>query len=107
MHLMGRLNHDQRQLFYSFRLEDAVRDDHLVRAIAGVLDLSCTVYVNPNLVTSGRTPSLDEAKAQFLRNWQKCQQSPASVANRIGATESPLTETSKDFCNKICTNAKC
>jgi hypothetical protein len=37
-----------------------------------------TVYVNPNLdiVTSGRTPSLDEAKAQFLRNWQKCQQRP-------------------------------
>jgi hypothetical protein len=29
---------------------------------------SITVYVNPNLdiVTSGRTPSLDEAKAQFL-----------------------------------------
>ena len=39
---------------------------------------SITVYVNPNLdiVTSGRTPSLDEAKAQFLRNWQKCQQRP-------------------------------
>jgi hypothetical protein len=33
--MMGRLNHDQRQLFYSFRLEDAVPDDHLVRAIAG------------------------------------------------------------------------
>ena len=33
---------------------------------------SITVYVNPNLgiVTSGRAPSLDEAKAQFLRNWQ-------------------------------------
>jgi hypothetical protein len=29
--MMGRLNHDQRQLFYSFRLEDAVPDDHLVR----------------------------------------------------------------------------
>src|SRR6476646_6422137 len=26
--MMGRLNHDQRQLFYSFRLEDAVPDDH-------------------------------------------------------------------------------
>ena len=37
---MGRLNHDQRQLFYSFCLEDVVPDDHLVRAIAGVLDLS-------------------------------------------------------------------
>jgi hypothetical protein len=34
---------------------------------------SITVYVNPNLdiVTSGRTPSLDEAKAQFPRSWEK------------------------------------
>ena len=30
-----------------------------------------TVYVNPKLgiITSGRGPSLDEAKAQFLTNW--------------------------------------
>ena len=38
--MMGRLNHDQKQLFYSFCLEDAVPRDHLVRAIARVLDLS-------------------------------------------------------------------
>src|SRR5580704_4267836 len=38
--MMGRLNHDQGQFFYSFRLEEAVPDDHLVRAIAAVLDLS-------------------------------------------------------------------
>jgi len=38
--MMGRLNHDQGQLFYSFCLEEAVPDDHPVRAIAGVLDLS-------------------------------------------------------------------
>ena len=38
--MMGRLNHDQRQLFYSFCLEEAVPDDHLVREIAAVLDLS-------------------------------------------------------------------
>ena len=37
---MGRLNHDQEELFYSFRLSDAVPDDHLVRRIADVLDLS-------------------------------------------------------------------
>ena len=37
---MGRLNRDQEQLFYSFRLDDFVPDDHLVRAIAPVLDLS-------------------------------------------------------------------
>jgi hypothetical protein len=35
---------------------------------------SITVYINPNqgITTSGRPPSLDEAKAQFLTNWQKC-----------------------------------
>ena len=38
--MMGRLNHDQEQLFYSFQLDEAVPDDHLVRQIAAVLDLS-------------------------------------------------------------------
>jgi hypothetical protein len=37
---MGRLNHDQQQLFYSFRLDEAVPHDHPVRKIAAVLDLS-------------------------------------------------------------------
>ena len=34
---------------------------------------SITVYVNPMLgiATSGRAPSLDAAKMQFLTNWQK------------------------------------
>jgi hypothetical protein len=38
--MMGRLNHEQEQFFYSFRLDDAVPDDHPVREIAPVLDLS-------------------------------------------------------------------
>src|SRR4029453_8356150 len=38
--MMGRLKHDQRQLFYSFCLEEVVPDDHLVRDISAVLDLS-------------------------------------------------------------------
>jgi transposase len=38
--MMGRLNHEQGQLFYSFCLEEAVPDDHPVRRIAAVLDLS-------------------------------------------------------------------
>ena len=38
--MMGRLNQDQGQLFYSFNLDEAVPDDHLVRKIAAVLDLS-------------------------------------------------------------------
>jgi len=38
--MMGRRNHDQGQLFYSFNLEELVPDDHVVRRIAAVLDLS-------------------------------------------------------------------
>jgi transposase len=38
--MMGRLKHDQGQLFYSFCLADAVPDDHPVRGIAAVLDLT-------------------------------------------------------------------
>jgi transposase len=38
--MMGRLNHDQQQLFYSFHLDEAVPHDHPVREIASVLDLS-------------------------------------------------------------------
>src|SRR5579863_9202092 len=37
--MMGRLNHDQAQFFYSFRLDEAVPGDHPVRRIAAVLDL--------------------------------------------------------------------
>ena len=38
--MMGRLKHEQEQLFYEFRLDEVVPYDHLVRGIAGVLDLS-------------------------------------------------------------------
>src|ERR1700752_5325953 len=38
--MMGRLNHDQEQLFYSFHLDEAVPHDHPVRKMAAVLDLS-------------------------------------------------------------------
>jgi transposase len=38
--MMGQLNHDQGEFFYSFRLDEAVPDDHPVRGIAAVLDLS-------------------------------------------------------------------
>ena len=38
--MMGRLNHDQEQFFYSFRLDEAVPNDHPVREVAAVLDLS-------------------------------------------------------------------
>jgi LysR family glycine cleavage system transcriptional activator len=34
--MMGRLDRDQKQLFYAFDLDDAVPGDHPVRQIAGV-----------------------------------------------------------------------
>jgi len=57
--MMGRLNHDQRQPFYSFSLEEAVPDDHLVRKIAAVLDLSWVhAELGPHYPNNGR-PSID------------------------------------------------
>src|SRR6516164_3253465 len=57
--MMGRLNHDQGQLFYSFCLEEVVPEDHLVRKVAAVLDLS---WVHAELAAhypnNGR-PSID------------------------------------------------
>jgi len=38
--MMGRRVHNQEHLFYEFRLDEAVPDDHLVRKIAAALDLS-------------------------------------------------------------------
>ena len=57
--MMGRLNHDQGQLFYSFCLDDVVPRDHRVREIAGVLDLSCVhAELAPHYAAIGR-PSID------------------------------------------------
>src|SRR5512132_609384 len=57
--MMGWLEQDQGQLFYSFCLEEVVPDDHQVRAIASVLDLSW-VYgeLSPHYPALGR-PSID------------------------------------------------
>ena len=57
--MIGRLEQNQRHLFYSFCLEEVVPDDHQVRAIASVLDLSW-VYgeLSPHYPALGR-PSID------------------------------------------------
>lgn len=57
--MMGRRNQSQGQLFYEFRLDDAVPDDHLVRKISALLDLSW-VYAElaPYYSEVGR-PSID------------------------------------------------
>jgi transposase len=57
--MMGRRNQGQGQLFYEFCLDEAVPDDHLVRKIKGLLDLSW-VYTElaPYYSEIGR-PSID------------------------------------------------
>ena len=54
--MMGRLEQDQGQLFYLFCLEEVVPDDHQVRAIASVLELSW-VYgeLSPHYPALGRS----------------------------------------------------
>jgi transposase len=57
--MMGRLKHDQEQFFYSFCLDEVVPNDHLVREIAGVLDLSWVhAELAPYYPKIGR-PSID------------------------------------------------
>src|SRR5262245_55104046 len=57
--MMGRQKNEQAQLFYSFRLDEVVPDDHLVREIAGVLDLSWVhAVLVPYYPKIGR-PSID------------------------------------------------
>ena len=59
--MMGRLSHEQEQFFYSFCLDEAVPDDHLVREIAAVLDLSWVhAELAPHYPRIGR-PSIDPA----------------------------------------------
>src|SRR4029434_4877006 len=57
--MMGRLNREQEQLFSSFCLDEVVPDDHLVREIAAVLDLSWVhAELAPYYPPIGR-PSID------------------------------------------------
>src|SRR6266436_4399099 len=60
--MMGRLERDQEQLFYSFCLEEVVPDDHQVRAIASVLDLSW-VYGRAFAPLSRTRPPLDRSSS--------------------------------------------
>src|SRR5437016_14552517 len=57
--MMGRLKSDQGQLFYEFRLGDAVPEDHLIRKIDAALDLSwLRGELAPHYSSMGR-PSID------------------------------------------------
>jgi transposase len=57
--MMGRLKREHEQLFYEFHLDEVVPDDHLVREIAAVLDLSWVhAELAPYYSRLGR-PSID------------------------------------------------
>src|SRR5713101_4726654 len=57
--MMGRLKSEQAQLFYQFKLDDAVPEDHLVRKIDAALDLSwLRSELAPHYSSMGR-PSID------------------------------------------------
>ena len=57
--MMGRLKSDQGQLFYEFRLGDAVPEDHLVRKIDTALDLSWLRGELASHYSSMGRPSID------------------------------------------------
>src|ERR1700739_3512414 len=59
--MMGRLNHEQEQFFYSFRLDEAVPNDHPVREVAAVLDLSWVHSELPPYYPRIGRPSIDPA----------------------------------------------
>ena len=76
--MMGRLNRDQGQFFYSFHLEEAVPGDHAVRDIAAVLDLSW-VYseLEPFYPKIGR-PSIDRCSSSGCLSSAMCLRSGRS-----------------------------
>jgi transposase len=57
--MMGRLNRDQKQLFYSFDLDEAVPNDHPAREIAQVLDLSWVRNALASHYSHTGRPSID------------------------------------------------
>ena len=81
--MMGRLSHDQGEFFYSFRLDEAVPDDHPVRAIAAVLDLSWVhAELTPFYPKIGR-PSIDPVlMIRMSRRLRICDPLGASVVSR-------------------------
>ena len=60
---MGRQTDDQGHLFYDFRLDEAVPDDHSVRKIAAVLDLSRGYTANLRAVLADTRSAVDRPGA--------------------------------------------
>ena len=57
--MMGRRNLGQGQLFYEFRLDEAIPEDHLVRKIRALLDLSWVYAELSHCYSEIGRPSID------------------------------------------------
>ena len=79
--MMGRHNRNQEQFFYSFCLDEAVPGDHLVRTIAGVLDLSWVYAEVARYYSKIGRPSIDPVlMIRMLGSSATCSQSARSRA---------------------------
>ena len=69
--MMGRLEPGQECLFYSFRLEDQVPPNHLVRKLDALLDFdTIRAQLEPFLYCSiPNNPEQYKPSAQAIRNW--------------------------------------
>ena len=59
---MGRRNLGQGQLFYEFRLDEAIPEDHLVRKIRALLDLSWVYAELSHCYSEIGRPSIDPCR---------------------------------------------
>ena len=83
--MMGRRKSEQGQMIYAFDLDAVVPDDHLVRQIASVLDISWVRKdLTPHYSQTGR-PSIDGHDHRVTKPFdadgvrigpKRCQQSP-------------------------------
>ena len=98
---MGRLDQNQERLFYSFCLDEVVPDDHLVRQIAAVLDLSWVHAelhfadaddrdAGPNLYSAG-AGGQSAAWSRIRRRWRSFMIS-TQVTNDIATTLAPIMD---------------
>ena len=109
--MMGRLNRDQGQLFYSFCLDGAVPVDHGVREIAAVLDLSWVHgELAPHYSPLGR-PSPEVRLAVRSRRAVDGRDARAGIlrlqVERAAKKRPPRSRSANliaDFRNKICHN---
>jgi hypothetical protein len=98
--MMGRLNHDQGRLFYSFCLEEVVPDDHLVRKVAAVLDLSWVhAELAPRYPDKGSALDRSRADDPHANHWL-CEL--ASKKSSLPAPSGP-----KSRLSRFCANWRC